>query len=207
MTLNDIKISALQLMFTNYSDDLRNENVDEMTNEEYTKYTLNMDASINRCLGRLETAGVLSLGSVELEAEDGIVGDYNTKFDLSELATDFRSVARVIYENGSQYEPSIGYTMEGDTIVLSNLKSGVYRVLYNRRITRIVIGALSSTEVGVPDYLAEIIPYFIKSELYEEEEPEIASQARNIFEAMLSTFIRTETSGQSGVVNIFGGLQ
>lgn len=208
MTLNDIKIAALQLMFTNYSDDIRTADVDDMTNEEYLQYVVNMDAVINRCLGRFETAGVLAPGSVTFYHEDGTVGEYYAKYNLATLASGFASVLRVIHEDGTLYEPAIGYTMQGDTLVLPKLKdSATYTVLYNKRLTRVSIGAVSSTVVDAPNHLAELIPYFIKAELYEEDEPELASQARNIFEASLSTFIRDENGGDTGVQNLYGGLQ
>lgn len=43
-------------------------------------------------------------------------------------------------------------------------------------------------EADLPDSLARLIPYFVKSELMEEDEPSLAFQARNIFEKSLEEY-------------------
>ena len=206
MTINDIKITTLQLMFANYADDLREQNVDELTNEEYTKYTVNMDAAINRALARIEAARVLPLKSVALTAANGTVGGYLTRWALTTLASDFVAVSRVIHEGNGYYDSSIPYELEGDTIVLPNLDSGEsYRVLYYRRPSRVTIAGASSATIDVPDRIAEIIPYWVKADLYEEDEPSAAVAARNIFEQMLADFTPPDSNGQGGVKDIYGG--
>lgn len=210
MTLNDIKKAALALMFTNYSDDLAdaNVNVDNLSSEEYTQYTVNMNASINRCLGRIESAGVLPLKTQEITtATTGSVSGNFARYNLSTLASDFLSVSRIAKETaGGEYIPSVKYHVEGTTVVLPPLETGdKYIVIYRRRPTRISITAVSSTVVDVPDNIAEIIPYYIKADLYEEDEPNLALQARNIFESLLMQFVVDESSGDQGVVNVWGG--
>ena len=206
MTINDIKIATLQLMFANYADDLREVNVDELTNEEYTKYTVNMDAAINRALARIEAARVLPLKSVSLTAANGTVGDYLTRWSLTTLASDFLAVSRVIHEGPWGYDSSIHYEMEGDDIVLPNLDSGEsYRVLYYRHPSRVTIAGASSATIDVPDRIAEIIPYWVKADIYEEDEPSAAVAARNIFEQLLAMLPSPDSNGQCGVKDIYGG--
>ena len=53
------------------------------------------------------------------------------------------------------------------------------------------------------DVLA-IIPYFIKSELYEEDEASLAMNARNIFEAQLQAIEMDAQTVQTRVQNVFG---
>ncbi len=207
MTVNEIKIAALQIMFTNYAHDIRDENVDEIVDEEYTQYIVNMDACINRALGRFESANVLPLCCKEYTHYDGDVGDYNTRYDLS-VISDFRAICRVIYERGRTYVPSCEYALEGDVLVLPTLpRDGKYRLLYHKRLKRIAIACPSSTVLDVSDDLAELIPYYIKAELLEEDEPSLATQARNIFEAMLAEREKPYASGQNSVKNIFGDAQ
>ena len=43
-------------------------------------------------------------------------------------------------------------------------------------------------ELDIPDELARLIPYFIKAELYEEEEPSLAVASRNMFEGYLKEY-------------------
>ena len=211
MTLNDIKKAALALMFTNYSDDLADENVnvDNLSSEEYTQYTVNMNASINRCLGRIESAGVLPLKTQEITtATTGSVSGNFARYDLSELANKFKSVSRIAKETASgEYIPSVKYHEEGTTVVLPPLESGEkYIVIYHWSPNRVSVTAVSSTDVDVPDNIAEIIPYYIKADLYEEDEPNLALQARNIFESLLTQLVVDESDGiHGGVVNVWGG--
>lgn len=44
-------------------------------------------------------------------------------------------------------------------------------------------------ELPMPDTLARIIPYFVKAELYEIEEPNASAMARNIFENALQEYL------------------
>ena len=206
MTLNDIKIAALQLMFTNYSDDLRDQDVDDLTSEEYTQYLVNMDACINRCLGRLESAGVIAPKTLTLTKQNGVESDYYVTYDLATLASDFKDIVRITKKTQYEYLANVHYELEGDSLILPLLNSGeTYTLIYRYRPARIAIGAESSTAINLPDSLTELIPYFIKAELYEEDEPKLATQARNIFESMLSQLIRNENSGQTSVYNHWEG--
>lgn len=210
MTVNEVKIAALRLMFTNYSDSLLTDDVDTMTNEEYTQYTVNMDAAINRCFGRIERSNVIKPSKLVFEYEDGTVGDYYTEYDLSTLVDDFMSIQRVIKKRYANVYNNIAYGREGDTLLLPNLKdeNETYTLMYNRLITRITTDSTSATELDVPQRIAEIIPYYIKAELYEEDEPALATQARNIFEATLASYKRGNDSGyNTGVVNKWSEAQ
>lgn len=45
-----------------------------------------------------------------------------------------------------------------------------------------------NAEVDLPDGLARIIPYFVKADLYEDEEPQLAALSRNLFEKYLEEY-------------------
>jgi len=208
MTLNDIKKAALALMFTNYSDDLADVDVDTLSSEEYTQYLVNMNASINRCLGRIESAGVLPLKTQEITtATTGSVSGNFARYDLSLLANLFKSVSRIAKESASgEYIPSVKYHLEGTTVVLPPLETGEkYIIIYRPKAPRVSIGSPSYAVVNVPENIAEIIPYYIKADLYEEDEPDLALQARNIFESLLAQLVVDESSVDQGVVNVWGG--
>lgn len=208
MTLNDIKKAALALMFTNYSDDLADVDVDTLSSEEYTQYLVNMNASINRCLGRIESAGVLPLKTQEITtATTGSVSGNFARYDLSLLANLFKSVSRIAKESASgEYIPSVKYHLEGTTVVLPPLETGEkYIIIYRPKAPRVFISSPSYAVVNVPENIAEIIPYYIKADLYEEDEPDLALQARNIFESLLAQLVVDESSVDQGVVNVWGG--
>ena len=53
-------------------------------------------------------------------------------------------------------------------------------------------------ELDIPNGIAEQIPYFIKGDLYRDDEPNEASEARNWFEAAMDAIItgRTNRTGR-----------
>ena len=58
-------------------------------------------------------------------------------------------------------------------------------------------------EIWIPEKIARLIPYFIKGDLYQEEEPDLAADARNIFEASLDDFKVQNQSKQDYVHRTF----
>ena len=44
-------------------------------------------------------------------------------------------------------------------------------------------------ELNVPEEMARMIPYFVKADLYELDEPELSATARNIFESALTEYV------------------
>lgn len=207
MNINDVKISTLMLMFANYADDLRDVDIDELSDTQYTKYTVNMDSSINRAIGRIESARVLPLKSVVLTKENGMCGEILSRWELTALASDYLAVSRVILESNWGYESSVSYELEGDTIVLPSIGEGEkYVVLYYRKVKRIAIACPSSTAIDLPDEIAEMIPYWVKADLYEEDEPNLSVVSRNLFEQMLDSITPSNNNGQGCVKNLYGGL-
>ena len=157
------------------------------------------------------SGGVLLLGNtteneeIAMRLQLGIeVGDYRNKYDMATLASGYLSIERVIEESATRYQTQIEYTMEGDTLVLAvPPKDGAQIVLYKWRIPRVPKSADYTYNVDLSDDLCELIPYYIKSELYEEDEPQQAIAARNYFEAGLDRLRRLE-GGQTVVEDAFG---
>lgn len=208
MTINDIEKSALALMFTNYEEDLSEQDVDLLESEEYRKYTVNMRACINRALMRIQRAEVLPLQSFTIDASTTCLNDgHRARYNLQTLIPNLYSIERVAFDSACAYEPSESFHVEAGILVLIPLRDGEkHIVIYEPKVQRIALNALSSTNIDIPDEIAEIIPYFIKAELYEEDEPSLAAQARNIFEATLESLKRNDYAAQASVVNVFGSM-
>ncbi len=63
-----------------------------------------------------------------------------------------------------------------------------------------------SEEIDLPDALARMIPYFIKADLFEFDEPSLSATARNIFESALTEYVsfgRPRKQKQQYVENTF----
>ena len=177
MTLNDIKIEALKLMFTNYSEDIYD--VTELTNDDnYSAYIMSMNGAINRALARMFSKKVI-----------------RKKF--KPLATSYADV-----DNGVEIEDAISITLSEEDIAALRLQM----VADNPDVTEQEIEAEinrinAENRVSIPVDAQMLIPYYIKADLYQEDEPAIATQARNYFEQGLDD--RWYDEEQEVVENVF----
>lgn len=186
MTLGEIKIEALKLMFTNYEQDIKASEIDELKlDETFGSYLVNMNEAINRAINRFMLKGVLAVKKVIYDHTQGDLGTFLTRYDMAEVA-DYYKIVKVSKESGRRYIGNIDFMSEGSDIVLPTLEAGEkYIIEYVPRATRITDTTEEDTEIALPEEMASMIPYYIKAELYEEDEPEIAAVSRNIFEQFI----------------------
>ena len=200
MKLGEIKIEALKLMFVNNTNEM---NVDSITNlmndENYAGYLVNMRGAINRALDRVKNACVLPLKSawVDMTAIEDM-GNYFS-YDLTKIE-DFFMLERVVYTDGPVYNGDFEYEMEGKTIVLEKLP-GHYKVLYYPTVDYVSADMSDTDSLSIPEDIARLIPYFIKGDLYQEDEPNLAADARNTFEACLED-IKKQQQGRTSVMQM-----
>jgi hypothetical protein len=202
MTVGEIKIQALKLMFVTYSDILDPEKIETLYNQEnYRAYLVNMDGSIRRCLSDIEKRCVLPVKTFDLVPEVEPIPGYMTRIDIT--APDFYEVERVSKESLYEYDGDHSYMREGNTLLFHNFDtSAKYRLLYYPRIDR-TKGLSDSDEIGLPEEIAAAVPYFIKGELFREDEPNEASEARNWYEAAMLSVARPQITKQSSVATKF----
>lgn len=205
MKLGELKIEALKLMFANENNDLVIEELSTLgLDENYANYLVNMPGAINRCFASIETKNVLPIKSYTLTASDGLASGSFTRFDLSALIPDFREVERLVCEGNGEYIGDYEYRREGNTIVIKDFETEErYEVLYRPSITRITALTADDTDIDIPDYIASHIPYFIKGDLYRDDEPNEASEARNWYEAAMDSIINSRANKANKVVNIY----
>ncbi len=65
----------------------------------------------------------------------------------------------------------------------------IFNIEYTPNIAPVSVNTDNNTELDIPETLARIIPYFVKADLYEQDEPELAATARNIFESALTEYV------------------
>lgn len=201
MKLGDIKIQALKLMFVNYSDDITADDITALSaDQNYGSYLVNMPGSINRCFASLEEKRVLPVKSYTLHYSDGESDNSFLRFDLDALIPDFFDIERLIYQREDIYCGDTDYQREADILVLKNpCAEGTYRLLYYPKITRIDALTNNQMELDIPEGIAAYIPYFIKGDLYRDDEPNEASEARNWYEAAMDAVI-TGRANRTGSV-------
>jgi hypothetical protein len=206
MKLGDIKIESLKLMFVNYNTDIAITDLESyMQEENYASYLVNMTGAINRCFSSIESKGVLPSKAKVLKATDGLASGAFIRFDLSELIDDFYAIDRVVYENDNgEYDGDCDYRLEENTLVLKKFDDDEsYTVLYKPSITRVTSLTDNNSELDIPENIASQIPYYVKGDLYRDDEPNEASEARNWYEAAMESILSSRVSRTNAVKNVY----
>lgn len=201
--LGDIKIETLKLMFADYTNDYTIDGLSELlSNDNYGKYLRAMNGSINRCFDRLRANRKQPKKVITLD-KGLMVEDAYLYFDLTtEAFVNVDHIIRIAYrdEYGYPTDSVTHYEREGDELIIKNIP-GTFRMIYWEKLP--FITTLEDTDILlVEDELARLLPYFIKSELLEEDEPELARQARLMFEQSLATLYQEEEVNQTQVLDV-----
>lgn len=184
MKYGDIKIEALKLMFINMGDDITIDKLGTYEQDDtYNAYLVNMPGSVNRCLSALEGRGVLPSKSRVLEPSEGVASGAFIRFNLPDIIDDFYDIERVVSETSDgEYNGDCEYRTEGDTLVLDREDDIAYTLIYRPKVERVSSLTDNSKEIDIPENISSLIPYFVKGDLYRDDEPNEASEARNWFE-------------------------
>lgn len=208
MKLWEIKKEALRLMLPDRWDIVDEESVRLCYNDESCKdYLAGMISAINRCFSSIEEKRVLPEKAVlidgikDTERSTGAFYRYNLDslpdfFDIEQLAMES--------DNG-EYVTNSDFRREGNMLVLPAFDENKkrYTLIYYPRLTRLAYNASDSTELSIPDNIAEQIPFFVKGELFRHDEPGEAAEARNCYEQSLDEIKNKKTAVQSSVVSVW----
>lgn len=180
MTINDIKIEALKLMFTNYNEDISDIN-ECMQDDNYSAYIPAMNGAINRAIGRLWAKRVITKVFTLLPTTHSDTANYSDLCDVLYPVTDTERL--LIKERLKSLYPDL----EG--------------VDLEKKVSEEVNNEIVKRRLYIPADVQALIPYYIKAEVYEEDEPSLAMQARNFFEQAIED--RQGEEVQDCVVNVF----
>ena len=201
MTVGEIKIESLKLMEINGTD-ISTETLEDLSsNENYKEYLSRMPGAITRALHRFKTVGVIPEKSYSETIEEN---KNIARFDLSEKIEDFSKLNRVVVEGQNTYCGNYPYTFEGKNVVLFNLRIGnMVTFIYDPKVPFVLTTTDDDMEIPIPDDLSSIIPYFVKADVFEQDEPELATQARNIFELMLAEYKKQEDNVPVSIDSVY----
>lgn len=217
MKLGTIKIEALKLMFANNDDELSIDNHDNndpngvapldlteaAADPQYRDYLNNMNGSINRCFSILEARKVLPTKRAVL-IEDAAQNEYGKEIDLSAIA-DLDDIQRVTVRNRNGYATAVDYDTEADTMILPTVRAGdTVALIYYPRLSRLTQTADNTQELPIPDKIATIIPYYVKYDLFREDDESEANTALRRFEESLAEITERAGSYQSAVDHVVG---
>lgn len=170
MTWKDIKLATLQKMFSANGSEIPDDG-------SCDDYLAAMPYVANEALAMLATAGRYLIKTVAI-THDGT----NKKYDLNTIATDYYDIDHVTYTNGTIYREFVRYAMENDNIVLYNCPAGTYTVFYKAYPQTITTETLDTYVLPLQQEVVVLIPLYMASQLYKDDDNSIATTYRNEFE-------------------------
>jgi hypothetical protein len=196
MKYGEIMIESLKLMFPSARDEITLTNLDVyFLDHGYKSYLFNMPGSINRCFSRIEEKGILPPRVRTLDNADGKRSVSFIRFDLYALIDDFCELERVICEKADgEYCGAHPYRREGNVIALEIEEGAAYSVVYRPSVKRITDATDKDEEIAIPESICSLIPYYVKGDLYRDDEQNEASEARNWFEQETDEMLRRSYS-------------
>ena len=107
------------------------------------------------------------------------------------LEKDFFSLERVVYVKGKVISPC-QTELFPSYILVPHYRGAVYNIIYKATLDRITRVTADSYIIPLPENLAEAIPYFVKSELYAQENESEAVRSRQIFDQLVGEYELTK---------------
>lgn len=207
MTLGELKVSCIKLMFDNDSVDIDPSTVSN--NTEYNMRTVNIVESINRALHRVANAGKLPKKTLIIDSTIQNNEKYIRRYNLDTIKVDdFDNdclyVDNIVYQHTYKYSPNVDIIIEGNnTLVLPAINEGKYIITYSPSHKSISIYEDDNTKLDIPDYILNIVPFYVKGDLFEDDDAEVAIMATNKFERYLSELSVGSENRQAYIQNAY----
>lgn len=141
-------------------------------------------------------------------SDDEEVWEYakNRKFDMRTLTDDFfRLATQDVVIEGPEYGKYVGYFWEGDsTLVLPGLTQAVYKVHYYAYPQEITVETPDDTVMALDPEVANLLPVYIASELYEDDDESKAFYFRQQYEEAKQRLMPTIKQGRAEFEDVWG---
>lgn len=188
MKLIDLKKQTLQLMLVE-DEEITNEDILN-GNEDYSQYLNNFIGSFNGAISRGIITKIIPYKSFFITFDESNVKNKTIKTDTREKANDIYEIEQVFYIDERGKYKNTQFQLIGNYIILDGVKNVncKYEVVYSPTI-RIVEddeNNLELTDLGISNEFANAIKYYIKADLYEQDDATLAVNSRNIFENYIS---------------------
>ena len=130
------------------------------------------------------------------------------RYDMKIIAPDFYKLVTsdVVYqgENG-RYQKTLDYQWEGDTVlVLNHFLKGSWKVHYNAYPTNITRDTPGSYELPLDPEVACLVPLYMASQLYKDDDAGLSTVWRNEFEVARELLSPTNVIGATRFVDVMG---
>lgn len=178
MTWGDIKLATMQKMFSADGSEIP-------ADDSSKDYLAGMPYVANECLQMVCTSKKYIVKSVDVNSSEGERTGQFRKFHMKDLVEDFFEFYGEVYiTSGNYHERCAEYRSEAqDVLLIHSDLEGTYTIYY-RAYPPAVTAATEddySFDGISPDVLA-ILPLYMASQLYKEDDNGIATSLRNEFE-------------------------
>ena len=186
-TWGEIQIEACKKMFLN-NDAIKVTDLPSMKNDNKYKWYLNaMPQTANEAIYEIIKRGKKHTKRYEFAIVDDGTTNEPLKVDLKTVVPDFYRIAKLYYQKPSGYQELINNTdyqmLNNYELVLNGNKYGNYLLEYQNYPIKITNETLDTEEIELEKETAALIPLYIASQLYKDDDIAIATTYRNEFEA------------------------
>ena len=207
MTWGEVKLIALQTMFSNEGQAL---SVDDINQE----YLYAMPGKANEAMQQIAAVGRPILKEWHVKIAEGAdeaatetlltlpAAKKRYKIHLSFYLPRFRCIDRgqVMLDDGNIYDVAEDWSIEGDNVlVIPGNVEGEYTVWYRAYPQTITADTPDDEEIDMTPDAAALIPLYIAAELYKEDELAMATVLRNEYEDGLQ---KLQAAWQSSTVGL-----
>lgn len=186
MKLKELKVEALRLMFANADDILTSEDFGVYTNDEKYKIYLDaMNGAINRCLNDIKQRRVNDTITLDIPSDKLMpMGKYMYSVFLGGLTPKVLEVKRLVaIDKYGKFNPNVNFHMIGNSIIFENDGAKTYTLEYYEDLPVITETSDNEQELRISSDIMALIPYYIKGDVFRDDEPSEASVARNFYES------------------------
>ena len=175
----------------------------------YADYVDKIPGSFNRALSDLEAKKVIPWKARRLALAEGQGRNGAKVFKLSEVAPDLYEIEKVgawISGRGTHELIAVeDYEYDDEELVIcGETRADAFVLQYTPMLQMMTAATDAEDEISLPDALSAAIPYFIKGDIYEAEEPSEAAKARNLYEQMVEAYHPPQSQAQKQVVMKYG---
>lgn len=147
----------------------------------------------------------IAMYSANFESEEDIQPyAEKVRYDLRKLAPDFYAIdsESIYYEGGekSAYIQTTDYLQEGDRVlVLDRQMVGNFKIYYKAYPQQITAETVDTEELAIDEEVAPLLPLYMASQLYKDDDNGIATSYRNEFEVAFERLYKKNTSPSAEV--------
>lgn len=176
MTWQEIKLATLQKMFSSDGTTI------DANDDAISEYLNAMPQAANEALQMLSTAGRYIRKSTVIEKDKG------EKFalDMTSELKDFYSLGALeIYsldDNGVPTPYADAVFMGGKYLVLPEDADGMFEIFYDAKPTAVTLDTPDDTKINLPDDAVVLLPLYMASQLYKDDDIAVSTYYRNEFE-------------------------